>query len=88
MCVVFEIWQIINTLKTFVTKSGLISEGILTLVPLPTKSAKLFHWAEDLNKLLTVMGEKFKFSAQGSDLAPFVANGTKYKIPSEIKPLW
>ena len=28
----------------------------------------------------------FKFSAQNSDLAPFVANGTKVKIPSEIKP--
>ena len=34
------------------------------------------------------MGEKFKFSAQGSDLAPFVSNGTKFKIPSGpwIKP--
>ena len=29
---------------------------------------------------------KFKFSAQDSDLAPFVANRTKVKIPSEIKP--
>ena len=28
----------------------------------------------------------FKFSAQGSDLALFVSNGTKVKIPSEIKP--
>ena len=27
-----------------------------------------------------------KFTAQGSDLAPFVGNGTKIKIPSEIKP--
>ena len=32
------------------------------------------------------MGGKFKFSDQGSDLAPFVGNGTKIKIPSEIKP--
>jgi hypothetical protein len=36
------------------------------------------------NKLF--MGKKFKFSAQGSDLAPFVGNGIKVKIPSEIKP--
>ena len=28
----------------------------------------------------------FKFSAQGSDLAPFVGNLTKVKIPSEIEP--
>ena len=32
------------------------------------------------------MGGKFKFSAQESDLAPFVGNGTKVKMPSEIKP--
>ena len=31
------------------------------------------------------MGGKFN-SAQGSDLAPFYGNGTKIKIPSEIKP--
>ena len=31
------------------------------------------------------MGGKFKFYAQGSDLAPFDGNGTKIKIPSEIK---
>jgi hypothetical protein len=31
------------------------------------------------------MGNKNKFSAQESDLAPFVGNGTKVKIPSEIK---
>jgi hypothetical protein len=32
------------------------------------------------------MGGKFRFSVQGSHLAPFVgSNGTKLKIPSEIK---
>ena len=28
----------------------------------------------------------FKFSAQGSDLVPFIANETKAKVPSDIKP--
>ena len=28
----------------------------------------------------------FKFSTQGEVLAPFFGNGTKVKIPSEIKP--
>ena len=42
--------------------------------------------AVNLNKLLSVMGGKFKFSAQGRELAPFFGNGTKVKIPSEIKP--
>ena len=37
-------------------------------------------------KLFTVMGGKFKFSAQGSDLASFIGNFTKVKIPAEIKP--
>ena len=32
------------------------------------------------------MGGKFKCSAQGWALAPFVGNRTKDKIPSEIKP--
>ena len=30
--------------------------------------------------------KNLKCPAQGSDLAPFVGNGTKIKIPSEIKP--
>ena len=38
-----------------------------------------------VNKLFTVMGVKLKFSAQGRDLALFVGNVTKSKIPSEIK---
>ena len=48
----------------------------MTLVPLPAKGAKSLSWAEHLNK----------FSAQESDLTPFVGNETKVKIPSEIKP--
>ena len=67
-------------------KGSLISEGIMTLVPLPTKSVKSRPWAESLNKLFTEKCGKFKFSAQGRDLAPFVGNGTKVKMPSEIKP--
>ena len=32
------------------------------------------------------MGVNLKFSAQKSDLAPSVGNGTRVKAPSEIKP--
>ena len=40
-----------------------------------------------MKKLVTVKSGKFKFSAQGKDLAPFVGNGTKVKIPNHvIKP--
>ena len=58
----------------------------MTLVPLPTKGAELLPSTENLNKLFTVKGGKFKLSAQGRDLATFVGNGTKVKIPSGIKP--
>ena len=34
------------------------------------------------------MDGKLKFSAQGSNLALCVGNGTKIKIPSEVKPPW
>ena len=30
--------------------------------------------------------KNLKFPARGSDLAPFLGNGTKIKIPFEIKP--
>ena len=53
---------------------------------MPTKGAKSLPRAKNLNKLFTVIGEKFKFSAQGSDLAFFVDNRVKVKILSEIKP--
>ena len=62
-------------------EGDLISEGILTWFPLPTKAAKLLPWAENWNKLFTEKGGKFKFSAQGSNLALFSGNGTKVKIP-------
>ena len=35
----------------YIIKGGLISEGILALVPLPTKGAKSLPWAENLNNL-------------------------------------
>jgi hypothetical protein len=62
-------------------KGGFVSELVL-----PTKGAKLLSWAENRNKFFIVMVGKFKFSAQENDLALFVCNGTKVKIPFEIKP--
>ena len=70
------------------SEGGLISEGILNLVmvPLPTKGVKSLPWAENLNFPPFTVNNLIKFSAQGRDLAPFFDNGTKVKIPSEIKP--
>ena len=70
------------TLSTYVksihSKGGVILEGILTLVPLPTKSAKSLSCAENLNFPLLTVDSLDKFSAQESDLA-IVGNGTKVK---------
>ena len=48
-----------------VYKGGLISEYILTFVPMSKKVPN------HLNKLFTVMGGKFKFSTLESDLTSF-----------------
>ena len=62
-----------------------LSECILVLVPLPAKDAssqtqsRKFEFPITVNKL-------FNFSAQGSDFALFIGNGTQGKTPSEIKP--
>ena len=69
-----------------IVKGGLISEGILTLVPLLTKSAKSLPQAEISNFPPFSVNILFKFSVQGRDLALVFGNGTKFKISSEIKP--
>jgi hypothetical protein len=48
----------------------------LATLQLPEKTGKLFNF----------MDGKFNFSAQGSNLAPFVCNVTKLKILFEINP--
>ena len=56
------------------------------MILLPTKGAKSLPLTEHLNFPPITVNNLFKFSAQWSDLALFVGNGTKVKIPSEIKP--
>ena len=54
---------------------------------LPNHSPKQKIWIScRVPKLFTFIGRKFKFSVMESDLALFVGNGTKVKIPSKIKP--
>ena len=66
-------------------KGDLISEDILTLVQWPTKGAKSYPRAE-LNFPALTINNLFKVFAHGSNLAPFVGNGTEVKILSEIDP--
>ena len=65
---------------TFFHKGSLITEGILTLVPLPTKGAKSL-----LSRIFEFSFHFSKLTAQESNLIPFVINGAKIKIPYENK---
>ena len=56
------------------------------MVTLPTKGAKLLPLAENLNFSTMTAPYVFKFSAQASNLVPFIGNEAKVKMPSEIKP--
>ena len=62
-----------------------IMHMIVYFGPIAKKGATSVPRAENLNKLFTVKGGKFKLSVQERDLAPFVSNRTKVKMPSEIK---
>ena len=66
----------------------LLKVGILSLFPLPTKSAKSHPWAETSNFPPFSVNSLLKFNAQESNLAHFAANGTKVKIPPDINPIW
>ena len=50
------------------TKGGFKSEETGGFLLLQNKYSKSLSWAENLNKLFTALGGKFKFSAQDSDL--------------------
>ena len=52
----------------FYIKGGFKSEDTGKFLGLQHKYSKSLSWAENLNKLFTVVGGKFKFSAQDSDL--------------------
>ena len=50
------------------TKGGFKSEDTWKFLLLQDKYSKSLSWAENLNKFLTDLGGKFKFSVQDSDL--------------------
>ena len=66
----------------FLPKGSLISEGILSLVPLPKKGVKSRPWAESLNFPALYSKHLIQIFCSGARFG----NGTKVRIPSEIKP--
>ena len=61
-------FHLTNYLDKKNTKGGVMSVDNRIFLLLQNKYSKLPSWAENLNKLFTVMGWKFKFSAQDRDL--------------------
>ena len=50
------------------------------------KYSKSLSWAENLNKLFTVLGGKFKFSAQDRDLEYLFWRSKNPPVISDLKP--
>ena len=50
------------------------------------KYSKSLSWAENLNKLFTVLGGKFNFSAQDSDLEYLFWQRKNSQVSSDLKP--
>jgi hypothetical protein len=75
----------ISSLSVYI-EGSLISEDILTLVPLPKKGAKFRPWAESLDFLPFYSKQLIQIFCSGARFGTFFfGNGTKVKIPSEIK---
>ena len=61
-----QLWPLIQNGHRTYPKGGFKSEDTGEFLLLQNKYFKLLSWAENLNKLFTVLGGKFKFSAQDS----------------------
>ena len=73
-------------LSTILNKGTLILEGILTLVPLPTKSAPNSPMSRKFEFPTIYSKQLIQTFCSGEKFGTFFGNGTKVKIPSQIKP--
>ena len=73
-----------NVLLTNIHKSSLYSRVEFWL--LQKKNSKSLSWSKDLNKLFTVLGGKFKFSVEDSDLEYLFWRSKNHPFSSDIKP--
>ena len=65
-------------------KGGFKSEDTGGFLLLQNKYSKALSWAENLNKLFTDLGVKFKFSAQDSDLEYLFRRSKDPPVSSDI----
>ena len=67
-------------------KGGFKSEDTGEFFHCRHKYSKSLSWAKILNKFFTVLGGKFKFSAQDSDLEYLCRQCKNYPVSSDLKP--
>ena len=67
-------------------KGGFKSEDTEEFFHCQNKYSKPLSWAENLKKLFTVLGRKFKFSAQDSDLEYLFWQRKTSSVSSDLKP--
>ena len=67
-------------------KGGFKSKETEKINRCKNKYSKPLSWAENLNKLFTVLGGKFKFSAQDSDLKYLFWQRKNSPVFSDLKP--
>ena len=68
------------------TKDVFFSESVMCSSHCQNRYSKSLPWAWNLNKLFTVMGGKFKFHVQDSDLEYLFWQCEKHIAISEKKP--
>ena len=69
-----------------ICKGGFKSEDTGGFLLLQQKYSKWLSWAENLNKLLTVLGGKFEFSAQDSDMEYLFWSSKNPPVSFDLKP--
>ena len=80
------IWNNVDQFFSHVSKGGFKSEETGGFLFLQNKYSKSLSWAENLKKLFTVLGGKFKFSAQDSDLEYLCWRCKNSPVSSDLKP--
>ena len=83
----FDFWGFVASITTmFFIKGGFKSEETGGFLLLQNKYSKSLSWAENLNTLLTVLGGKFKFFPQDSDLEYLSWQCKNPPVSSDLKP--
>ena len=86
-----KLWANSNPVCIYITtldssKGGFKSEDTGEFFHCQHKYSKSLSSAENLNKLFTVLGRKFKFSAQNSDLEYLCWQWKNSPVSSDLKP--